>query len=227
MTELRIPKESELLEKIKRMPSFPDLKKYWDHYMQEHDPRRAYLASGLRLSKTVAPKIYQLKKMIQKIIQTSLSLELYVYADPSINASCVRAGDNELIVAMTSTLVEKLDPRELLFVLGHEIGHTLLEHDAVPGARYAFAEEENKPSNVALGLYLLAWSRYAEISADRVGLLCCQNTDSAGSAFVKWRRVSRKNTLDSILMNTPHSFPTMSALKAKPPRLPTGIPLIL
>ncbi|MHC4660189.1 MAG: M48 family metallopeptidase [Planctomycetota bacterium] len=183
--ELRMPKERKLLDRITNMPAFPDLEESWDQHLQQHDPRRNYLAGGLRLSAAMSPKIFRLKECIQKILKTDVSFDLYVYGDPNMNASCIRTGDSEFIVAMTSSLVEKMGSRELLFVLGHEIGHTMLEHDIIPGANFALMEREGKRPNVALGLYLLAWQRYAEISADRVGLLCCQDYMSAGKSFVK------------------------------------------
>jgi Zn-dependent protease with chaperone function len=70
----------------------------------------------------------------------------------------------------------------LLFVVGHEFGHVAYGHHLLP-TRAILAQKGACDAERALKS--MACSHRAEISADRVGLLCCQDPDVAATAFVK------------------------------------------
>ena len=60
---------------------------------------------------------------------------------------------------------------KVAFVIGHEIGHTFFEHHKLP-VHGMCNDDRLKPQDT---LQVLRWSRMAEISADRVGLIGCQS----------------------------------------------------
>ena len=104
--------------------------------------------------------------------------ELYVRASPMFNAYTI--GINTPIIVVDSGLVDLLDDdEEMRFLLGHELGHALSGHAvyqtllrrllgltgvlyAVPGGALGVR---------AITAALMEWSRKAELSADRAGLL--------------------------------------------------------
>ena len=89
--------------------------------------------------------------------------------------------------------MERFSKEELTFVVGHEIGHVLFEHFDYP-VRQILDEGETILAPIhAMKLY--AWNRNAEISADRAGLLCCQNFEAVGRTFFK---LSSGVTTDSL-----------------------------
>jgi len=90
--------------------------------------------------------------------------------------------DGDVFLMISSGLYTKLTEQELLFVVGHEFGHVAYGHHLLP-VRAILAQKGACDAERALKL--MAWSRRAEISADRVGLLCCQNLDVAATAFIK------------------------------------------
>jgi tellurite resistance protein len=65
-------------------------------------------------------------------------------------------------------------------VFGHELGHVVFGHSRVP-VREILGRDEGVPA--ALASLLFRWSRAAEVSADRVGLLCCGKLQDAVSAL--------------------------------------------
>jgi Zn-dependent protease with chaperone function len=82
----------------------------------------------------------------------------------------------------SSALIEAFDDQELAFVVGHELGHHMFSHHEVPVSQ--LSRESQLEAGVVLELY--AWSRYAEISADRAGLACVGELDSAARAFFSY-----------------------------------------
>jgi len=100
-------------------------------------------------------------------------VQVFVYASPYFQAECHAIDTDHCVIRLSSTLVQALDDAELMFVVGHELGHFLLGHllDSGPVA------EEN--------LEELILSRRRELSVDRVGLVSCRSLDSSLSAMMK------------------------------------------
>jgi Zn-dependent protease with chaperone function len=138
--------------------------------------RKRLLTSSLKITDRLMPGLVRTVKNVQQIINESRNIEVYVYGDAQLNAACADFGRGTLFVMLTSRLVENLTEDELLFVIGHELGHAIYSHHALP-TRAILARARSIP--VVWTLKLMSWSRCAEISADRVGLLCCQDIDTA------------------------------------------------
>lgn len=100
---------------------------------------------------------------------------------------------------LTSSLLDLYEdrPQELKFIIGHELGHALLGHESTKRKAFGIlwaiqtiepAAVPDKFQNVlpplALGR-LFTWSREAEISADRAGLLCCGDPEVAYQAMMR------------------------------------------
>jgi uncharacterized tellurite resistance protein B-like protein len=90
---------------------------------------------------------------------------------------------DKVLMVLTSALLEKFSEKELAFVIGHEIGHYLFEHTRFP-VDYILQNHGGRLSPLhAMKLY--AWIRNAEITADRVGMICCGDFDVAANTFFK------------------------------------------
>lgn len=99
------------------------------------------------------------------------------------------------VLVLTSGLLDLYEksPDELRFVIGHELGHMKCRHMQTKCASIALlmilqkvdektATETNILPTLGLG-YFCSWCRESEISADRAGLLCCQNQQTAYNAL--------------------------------------------
>ena len=99
-------------------------------------------------------------------------------------------GETHRRIVMASGSADMFDENEMLFVLGHELGHQaaghkpyhmLLETFYMPfindGAFAAWAAIVKLP--------LLEWYRISDYTADRIGLLCCQDINAALSTMIK------------------------------------------
>lgn len=144
--------------------------------------RRRLLATSVRLSRSMAGSIHDIADQCVARLEIEIPLELYVYSSPVFNAACFKPEDGRLIVMFSSSLLETFAQAELAFVMGHELGHHLYKHHDIPVG--LIMNGRNRPSP-KLALDLFAWSRYAEISADRAGAHCAHDLNAVALALFK------------------------------------------
>ena len=144
--------------------------------------RRNLLATSVRLTESMAPDITKMAEECIERLNVQLPVELFVYSSPQFNAACFKPEGERLYIMFSSSLLEGFDPRELKFVMGHELGHHVYNHHAIPIGYLLQGKQRPDPK---LALELFAWSRYAEISADRAGAHCAQDMDSVARALFK------------------------------------------
>jgi len=144
--------------------------------------RRNLLSTSVRLTKGMAPDITKMADECIEKLGVELPLELYVYSSPQFNAACFKPEDDRLYVMFSSSLLEGFNSQELRFVMGHELGHHVYDHHAIPIGYLLRGQTRPDPQ---LALELFAWSRYAEISADRAGAHCAQNMDAVARSLFK------------------------------------------
>jgi len=144
--------------------------------------RRHLLSSSVRLTEKMSPSIHAMAQDCIEKLNVTIPLELYVFSSPSFNAACFKPEDDRLYVMFSSSLLEGFTEQELKYVMGHELGHHIYSHHDVP-IGYLLKGERHPSPRMALELF--AWSRYAEISADRAGAHCAQDFPAVASALFK------------------------------------------
>jgi Zn-dependent protease with chaperone function/uncharacterized tellurite resistance protein B-like protein len=148
--------------------------------------RRRLLTNALRLTPGMAPEIADSVERARRILDIDEPVEVYVRPEPMFNAFCFRDPTGLLVIGLSSRVVEEFSATELDFVIGHEFGHAYFEHFAIPMPHTAVVEDLAGPlvsRPMALNLYL--WCRLAELSSDRIGLLCSRDSEAAISSFFK------------------------------------------
>lgn len=98
-------------------------------------------------------------------------VSIFVTNSHEAQASCYFVDPSNCIVSLSSSLVNHLELDELEFVLGHEIGHFLLQHGP------------SGSSEKTLEFFL--FQRAKEISVDRIGMFACGNVETALRALIK------------------------------------------
>ena len=144
--------------------------------------RRHLLATSVSLSKVMAPDVHRMADECIEILGMDIPLELYVFPSPQFNAMCFKPEEGRLHVMFSSSLLEGFKEDELKFVIGHELGHHVYQHHDIP---IGYLLKGQQPASRRLALELFAWSRYAEISADRAGAHCAQNLEAVARALFK------------------------------------------
>jgi hypothetical protein len=161
--------------------------------------RRHLLATSVRLSPAMAPGVHEAKAHCMERLEMDIPLELFVYGSPTFNAACVKPEEGRLFIMFSSSLLESFRDDELAFVMGHELGHHLYRHHDIPIGHLLRGAVRPGPQ---LALTLFAWSRYAEISADRAGAYCAQNPGAVSRAL--FRLVSGLS--DEVIRFDPEEF---------------------
>ncbi|MHC5019883.1 MAG: M48 family metallopeptidase [Planctomycetota bacterium] len=155
----------------------------WQEDAAGNNTRKQLLKTSLKLTRKLAPTIYAIGDKCEQVLGMKTPIEFYVYQGDQFNASCWPPGDDRLYIMLSSGIVERFSTDELTFVIGHEIGHVLFKHLKYhPRAIMDYGGGNLSPLHA---MKLFAWGRAAEISADRVGLICCGDFTAAGRAFFK------------------------------------------
>lgn len=144
--------------------------------------------SNLKVTKTSYPQLYEYLEYACQILDMPMIPDMYVQYGYEINAYTI--GSENPIIVINSGLIDLCDENEIMFIIGHELGHIKSNHmlyhmmaniinliiDQIPWGSYAAAP---------LQYALYYWSRMSEFTADRAGWLCCQNLNAVVRAFVK------------------------------------------
>ncbi len=146
------------------------------------DQRLDLLKRSIRLTQGIAPRLFACTEHCRKVLGLSAPIDAFCQQDAINNAFVIPSRDGRITMCFTSAALESLDDGELCSVIGHELGHVIFNHHAMRPL-LMFQEDERLAPIDAMRLF--AWMRYAELTADRVGLLCCDDFDTAISAEFK------------------------------------------
>ena len=192
------------LEKLESIPFLTKASQWITSNFIERVYTVQYTGSNLKVTKDNYPQIHQYLVDACKILDLDRVPDLYIEWGYQINACTV--GAEKPIIILNSGLIDLCDDEEIMFIIGHECGHIKSNHmlyhmmaqtinfviDAIPGG-----------SLVAGGLQyaLYYWDRMSEFTADRAGLLCCQNQEAMIRAFITMAGLPIKE-FDNIQTNT-------------------------
>ena len=186
------PADQGALVALRKLKGFDTVMKTLSGLVNERSVRLLLLGSAVRADARNFAELHRLFSDCGAVLDAVELPELYVRASPTFNAYTV--GINKPIIVIDSGLVELLDDEEeMRFLLGHELGHALSGHAvyqtllrrliALTGVLYAV------PGGAigvrAITAALMEWSRKAELSADRAGLLATQNPAAATRVHMK------------------------------------------
>ena len=158
--------------------------------LEESNFRNQLLKEGaFMLSQPISPRIFKIVTETKQKLDLEGEYEVFCLNSSSINAFAYvqpAQGKNFFTVGMTSAALEELEDLEIQFILGHEFGHFLFEHNRM---NYLI-----NPNPTSQGVTLLPsmgesiflrWRKKCEISTDRVGLIACGNFEAAARAMLK------------------------------------------
>jgi Zn-dependent protease with chaperone function len=185
------PADRSALVALRKLTGFDTILRNLSGLFNDRALRLMYLASSVRASQEQFPDLYQAMLDGCYILDLPRVPELYISQDPQVNAMAL--GLDKPFIVLNSSIVELMDPEEIRFIIGHELGHVLSGHTVYNTMLRNLIVLVQRLALVPfawIGLRAVVWgleewSRKAEMSTDRAGLLATQDVDAARRALMK------------------------------------------
>ncbi|MDO5336380.1 MAG: M48 family metallopeptidase [Eubacteriales bacterium] len=156
-----------------------------------YDKNRTALAVG----PNQFPEIYAIAKDCARILGIAIP-NVFIENKGAYNAYTIASDDVEPIVVIDNNLRVHMTLKELKFIIGHECGHIQNYHSAYEYmSRLVLSAGTGMTASVSTFLAnllsvgssvaLSTWSRAAEVTADRAGMLCADSIEDCYSAISK------------------------------------------
>jgi Zn-dependent protease with chaperone function len=176
---------------LRRLRGFDTLVRKLSGLFNERAVRLMFLGSAIRVDERQFPRLHTMLADVATVLDVAEVPELYVSANPYPNAMTI--GMDKAFIVVTSGMVDLLDDEEMRFVLGHELGHALSGHAVYQTMLQRLIRLSGVLTAIPLGglgvrvimAALMEWSRKAELSADRAGLLATQDPSVAFRVHMK------------------------------------------
>ena len=151
------------------------------------------LGHAVKVGPRQFPRVHELTRSCADTLGI-VTPTVYIVNQPTLNAMTYGTNEDSFIL-VHSALVDHLSDAELLDVIGHECGHIHNDHVVYLTTMYflqqmstLFTQWLVYPATLALK----AWSRRAEITCDRAGLLCCKDEAVSTKSLAKLALGSHK-----------------------------------
>ena len=212
------PLDRKALDALEGTPGLEKLLRWVNEHGIELMYKTQYTGSNIKVSRQMFPEIYEILLSVCETIHLKPVPELYIEQNPFINAFTV--GSEKPIIVLHTKTVECLTPSELKYIIGHEAAHIKSQHclyHMLAGCILPYIGEIVGRATLGIGsigtdalqLALLTWSRKSEFTADRGGLLACQDINAVITACMKMAGTPESHYKDmdpKILLNQAREF---------------------
>jgi Zn-dependent protease with chaperone function len=141
------------------------------------------LGQSVKVSEDQFPEVYQTARIAAHRLQMKMP-KVFISFNPFINAFAL-GFFGEKSVMLYSKTVEVMSKDELISIIGHEFSHIKCNHTNWTVITAPAKELKIPIVTDIMGFILLMWSRKAEFTADRGGLLTSRNLKASISALAK------------------------------------------
>jgi len=194
--EYEHPFDRAALEALRKVPGFDTVMNFVLNWTTIRWHVIELCGSNFHVTKESCPELYKLVRETAETLDIDRLPEIYTQWSYGINAYTTGYKDNTIMVIQSGAVDLMSDP-ELCYVIGHEAGHIksghVLYHVIVNFfsqivANTVIAGKLALPLQLALNY----WYRMSEFTADRAGLLVCQDLDAALSAIMKMAGIPKR-----------------------------------
>lgn len=142
-----------------------------------------------RITEKTNPRVYSIYKLA--LARLDMPKEYPLFSTLGYDYNAFTSGVNEPFVVIQSSLISNCTDDELLFMIGHELGHIkcghLLYYSLASNINSVLAGFGGIATTAAVGLQyaIMDWNRKAEYSADRAGMIAAGNIAGAIGGTMK------------------------------------------
>lgn len=206
--------DRDALKFLKAIPFFPDFLRWVNGCFLDRLVELDRAAADYFVTEENDSKLFSKFQLALKVLDIDQPINLYISQNPNLMSYV--GGVRDTFVVISAGAVGMLNDDELLFLLGHELGHIKVEHvlfhsvarnllsllDYLGPLRFI---GQFGLMTVFLGLY--DWYRKSELTADRAGALCIQNSNVPIDVMIKLAgrtTASTQEDRDSFLAQSDH-----------------------
>jgi Zn-dependent protease with chaperone function len=204
------PTDRLALQNLQKLPLLPLIIRKFNEFALDRMWYAQTAAESIRCGPNQFSTLYGILREGCEILHVPVP-ELYVQYSDRYNA--YTSGLNRTYIVLHSSMVQDFSNEELLFILGHELGHIKCGHllysmvgrfliplmQAIGQATFGIGQLAGM--GLISGFY--EWMRQAEFSCDRAGLLVCQDRTVALTATMKMgcgaTRFNREMNLEAFM----------------------------
>ena len=202
------PADRAALQTLRAIPGVDEvIRKILGMLGGERGVRLLFQANAVRVGPTQFPKLWQMHVEMCATFDWAHVPELYVTQTPEFNAGAY--GIDDPFIVIHSAALELLDDDELRALVAHELGHVMSGHALYQTIATILAMVSLSALPLFAGIALLPiklafleWSRKAELTADRAGMLGCQDALVVQRKFMKMAGGGRGENFTAADMNT-------------------------
>jgi Zn-dependent protease with chaperone function len=194
------PADRAALAALRRMPVFDEVLRKVFGLFGEKPIRLAFQANAVRVSEKQFPAIHARYVEVLETMDSPEHYPLFISQTPIVNAGAY--GMEHPFIVLNSGAIRLLDDEELVFLLGHELGHIMSGHVLYRTMLVILLQLANIGYPLvglaarAVLVGLLEWYRKSELSSDRAGLLACQDPQVALATSMKLAGGGRADETD-------------------------------
>jgi len=197
------PADRGALVALRKLKGFDTVLKALSGMFNERAVRLEFLGSGIRVDERQFERLHRLLTEVGTTLDVAELPEMYVVADPMLNATTI--GMKKPIIVLNSALVDLLEDDEIRFVIAHELGHAVSGHAVYQTLLQRLLVLSGVVNSTVVGgvglrvivAALMEWSRKAELSADRAGVLATQDPAVAFRVHMKLASGGHLEDLDT------------------------------
>lgn len=198
--EYEHPFDKKALDTLQNTKGLDTLVKKFYEYGVEDLFNIQLTSSNLRVTPESFPDLYKIFEKARQLLNLPISANLYIVANDSLQG--FTTGVKNPIIALSSTAIDSFTDEELMFIIGREIGHIKSQHvlyyeigtilPAMTEVIGAMTLGIGSLVSIGLQMAIVHWQRMSEYTADRAGLLACQDIKVATSALSKMAGLPNK-----------------------------------
>ena len=191
--EYEHPFDRKALDALEKTRGLESLVRKFNELGLERWARIVYTGSNLKVTSGGLPELYEVLEECCETLALPAVPELYLRPGDGLQGLTV--GVTRPVVVLNTQAANAFTPAELRFVLGRELGHVKSQHALYHdmGMLLPVLSDMLGVTTLGLGSLLTAglemalwhWRRMSEFTADRAGLLACQDVSAAISALAK------------------------------------------
>lgn len=175
-TDYEHPLDKAALEVLKKIPLIDKLAEAAIDFLVKSSLYLETVGDCCRVTKETVPHVYDVYEIALKRLNMPVEPQLFIKFDYEYNAYAT--GIDEPFIVVYSSFIQDTDDEELLYVLGHELGHIKSKHIKYhtlaqviqSGLAGAFKRYTPFVTN-GLMYALYDWQRKSELTADRAGMI--------------------------------------------------------